>query len=1367
MLILSVNDILYSILLIFVKNLAKNISMKKHHSAVLFFLSFFVSLSLEAYNLKQITNRDNLSNNSITSLCQDHTGLLWIGTCDGLDMYNGRSVSTYKPKDNNNILSGNVVDRIIETDDGVLWIQTYYGLNKYDKKTNSLEHFDMFNKVLFIEKDSHNNLFIIQGDNSIYYYLKEENRFEKIDIPNLVFNDILNFFIYEDKIWIFIKNGHSLCFSIQTENKNLRLKKEEDYIHGRTVLYSFNEEDVVFYVDSDFHLYELDPKTRQTVFIADIRKQIQENGIVASIIKFHEDYFIGFKTNGLFVLRKTSKQEKGYSAEKIPINCGIFTLIEDKHQDIVWIGTDGQGVYSYSNNSYSIRSTLFNDFSLRMSRPVRAMYIDDEKTLWIGSKGDGILKIYDYDISKNVLDCRMENLTISNSHLKDNSVYSFAQSKRPILWIGNEEGLNYYSYADKSIKSISLLHNGLEIKYIHDIYEQDSILWLASVGMGAIKAQIVWNGNTPSLKVLNRFVRSDGDISSNYFFALYPENDKYIWFANRGGGVFKINTNTFGVEPVKFPDNIGNKTINEVFSITKDQLGDYLIGTSFGLIKYKSDKDYEVLNTTNGFPNNTIHCILRGNNDDFWLSTNRGVINYNPKDGTFKTYESSDGLNVFEFSDGAAFRDEKTGTLFFGGINGFISIKENNYQMKEYMPAINFDHLTILGRNYNIMDFLSHKKESDILTLDYGQNFFSLSFVAIDYLNGNNYTYFYKLEGLNDQWIDNGNSNTVSFTNFNPGEYTLLVKYYNRANSKESLVYSIKINILPPWYQSTLAYLIYFILALISIALIIRWIMIKNRKKQIRILRKMEQQHKEDIYESKLRFFTNIAHEFCTPLTLIYGPCNQILTHKNVDKFVSRYTQVIQQNAQRLNTLILDLIEFRRVETGYKKPKIEKIDVSEVANQVIDLFSEMAENRNVKMEKDIPDFTEWNSDKEFIITIMTNLISNALKYTTNNGNIKVRLQLIENSLNLIISNTGKGMKEEDIKKIFDRYSILDNFENQERSNLWSRNGLGLAISYSMVNLLGGNISVESLIGEWTHFSVQLPWQEANTEGVAEVQLSQIKPMKAENNIITSLPKYTFNETKPTILIIDDELEMLWFISEVFADDFNVMCADRPSEALEILKDIHPDIILCDVMMSGMDGISFTKELKSNSETAHIPLILISAKHEVDEQIEGINAGAELYITKPFNVDYLKTSVKQLITRKEALKDYFSSPLSAFELANGKLTHKEHKKLIKNIFDIINKNIRNKDLSVNFIAMKMNMSTRNLYRKMEEINDVSIADMIRDSRLYVAEDLLVKSKLTIDEIIFKSGFANRVSFFKAFSKKYSCTPKEYRDKNSLE
>ena len=557
-----------------------------------------------------------------------------------------------------------------------------------------------------------------------------------------------------------------------------------------------------------------------------------------------------------------------------------------------------------------------------------------------------------------------------------------------------------------------------------------------------------------------RYIINDGELGSNYFFTIYAENEANLLFGNKGYGVFRYNETTNGLEPVS-THKYENMTLNNILAISKDSSNNYLFGTSYGLIKYTSETSYQLFNAKNGFLNNTIHAILRSSSDNFWLSTNLGLINFDTKRNVFRSYGFGDGLKVVEFSDGAGFRDSRTGTLFFGGINGVVAIRADGRPEQLYMPPVYFDKLSIFGEQYNLGEFLTRKKETEVLNLQYDQNFFSVSFASVDYLNGNNCTYFYKLKGLSDQWVNNGSESGVSFTNMAPGEYTLLVKYYNSVFDKESDVYSLVIRIGDPWYASWWAYLIYALCLLLLAALLIRSFILRSKRKKQELLNEIEKRHQKNVFESKLRFFTNIAHEFCTPLTLIYGPCGRILSSKGLSKFVVDYVQMIQTNAERLNNLIHELIEFRRIETGNREVRVESLNVSSIVKGIAKTFVEMAKSRNITFLSKIPEQVMWNSDKGFLNTIIINLISNAFKYTPDGQSLKIEVDTSrENMLALRVANEGSTIKEKDFQYIFNRYAILDNFENQDEKN-FSRNGLGLAISYNMAKLLNGTLKVEN------------------------------------------------------------------------------------------------------------------------------------------------------------------------------------------------------------------------------------------------------------------------------------------------------------------
>lgn len=1318
-----------------------------------------------AYNLKQIADKEYMSNSSITSLCQDERGLMWIGTCDGLNIYDGQEIEEFKIRDKEDYLSGNLIDNIVYTGEDIYWIQTYYGLNRLDRRTNAITHYNEFQKLFFMNKDNNGNLFIIQDSNCIYYYHKKEGVFRKINITGIPISDIVDFFIdATNRMWVVMK-GYNHCYDIQQEPTSgdiTLLPQKTGLIYRTSLIYCFNDAESLYYIDKDYNFYAFHIPTQKNEFIANLEKEIQTRGKVSSIVHYHDSFFVGFLMDGILLLEK-QKNTSHYRIQPLPVNSGVFCLKKDRFQDIVWIGTDGQGVYLYSNPLYSIKSVVLGNYTEKIERPVRALLQDDERTFWVGTKGNGILKIYDYEVDKNLSDCRAEVLTTSNSALGSNAVYCFARSHRNLLWIGEEEGLTYYSYREKRIKRLPVRIGNEEFKYIHDIYETaDSELWLASVGMGVVRARIAGTPDNPLIVDAQRYIINDGELGSNYFFTIYAENEANLLFGNKGYGVFRFNKTTNGLEPVS-THKYENMTLNNILAISKDSSNNYLFGTSYGLIKYTSETSYQLFNAKNGFLNNTIHAILKNSPDNFWLSTNLGLINFDTKRNVFRSYGFSDGLKVVEFSDGAAFRDPDTGTLFFGGINGFVAIRADGRPEQLYMPPVYFDKLSIFGKQYNLGEFLTRKEDTEVLNLQYDQNLFSVLFASVDYLNGNNCTYFYKLKGLSDQWVNNGSESAVSFTNMAPGEYTLLVKYYNSVFDKESDVYSLVIRIGDPWYASWWAYLIYALCLLLLAGLLIRSFILRSKRKKQELLNEIEKRHQKNVFESKLRFFTNIAHEFCTPLTLIYGPCGRILSSKGLSKFVADYVQMIQTNAERLNNLIHELIEFRRIETGNREVRVESLNVSSIMKGIAKTFVEMAKSRNITFLSKIPEQVMWNSDKGFLNTIIINLISNAFKYTPEGQGIKIELDTTEeNVLILRVANEGSSIKEKDFQYIFNRYAILDNFENQDERN-FSRNGLGLAISYNMAKLLNGTLKVENTSDGWVMFTLTLPMMELTT-GMQEIKQATAEYIpKIDTQPILKLPQYEFDKMRPTLLVVDDEIEMLWFIGEIFSGDFNVVTLQDPERLDQVMNEVYPNVIICDVMMPGVGGIELTQRIKSVKETAHIPIIIVSGRHEMEQQMAALSAGAEMYITKPFSAEYLRISVCQVMERKEILKNYFSSPISSFEKSDGKLTHKESKKFLQSVLKIINDNITNKELTPRYIADRLAISPRSLYRKMEEIGEDSPTDLIKECRLHIAKDLLLTTKKTIDEIVFDSGFSNKVTFFKAFREKYDCTPKEFRMK----
>jgi signal transduction histidine kinase/ligand-binding sensor domain-containing protein/DNA-binding response OmpR family regulator len=1316
---------------------------------------------IHAYSLRQFSNKNGLSNSAILSLYQDHQGVIWIGSCDGLNIFDGTNIHVYNPVNPTKApLSGNLINDIMETEKDVLWIQTNYGLDRLDTKFQISKSFTEFKDKNYMAKSRDNDLFIVKDDGYIYYYQPEKQLFQKLEVPQIAFGHVLSTIIDKNNIlWIFTSNNDTRSYQIIKNKEEIALTPNNLFKHSEQLLWAFAEEDLVYFIDKTYSLYEYDFGNQQQYFIANLKAEVETRGEVSSIIKQQNDYYIGFKSSGLIVLKYMSDQKIKYQMQDTEIHSGIFCLMKDKYQDIVWIGTDGQGVYMYFNDAFSITNTLLDTPVYQINNPVRTVYYDEEQTLWIGTKGGGILRIRNYSPETNAA-VSFDRISISNSTLTDNTVYCFAPGSANRLWIGTENGLNYYSYQNKQLKAFTVIADGKKVKYVHSINElNDTTLWVSTVGEGIVKVILDKAGSSPSVKSATRIVLDDGRMASNYFFTSFQENDSILWFGNRGYGAYRLNVETEQLTPYRFDNVVNSQTANDIFAIYKNEKG-YWLGTSSGLLHFNEDYSH-YHDRADLFSNNTVHGILEDQQNNLWISTNQGLVRFNPKTNTGQTYDRENGLEVTEFSDGAFYKDSRTETLFFGGTNGFVTVKPNAYIMADYMPQINLKGLSIFGKEYNIHDFLHDKKGKKILQLDYSRNFFCIDFMAIDYINGNNYSYSYKLDEVSSQWIESGTSASAIFSNLAPGQYTLLVKYKNNMNGKECEPQKLLIQITPPWYLSNWAYILYFILIALFCILAVYRIVHQYRRKQHRMIEKLNREKKEEVYESKLRFFTNITHEFCTPLTLIYGPCEKILAYPQSDSYIRKYGKMIQQNTEKLNGLILELLEFRRLETGHKVLSIQRLSVSDKLRNIAESFCELAENKNLNYRLDIEPDIEWNTDISCFSKIVNNLISNAFKYTPEEGNITIGLKVENQLLTLNISNSGKGIAKENLAKIFDRYKILDSFEMNGKN---SRNGLGLAICKNMVTLLNGEINVSSIQNEITTFTVTLPElsptaQEAETpqKVYATGPLNtNTEPMELEQTTIN------FDTSKHTVMIIDDDPSMLWFVSEIFVDKYNVLSFNNAAEALASLELKQPDLIISDVMMPEIDGLSFAQKIKQNKLWSHIPLILLSALHHEDDQVKGIEAGAEVYVTKPFNVKYLEKVVYRLIKRESDLKEYYSSIFSSFKVENGNCIHKEDQEFLDKVIETIEKNITNPDLSVELLSSDLGYSTRQFYRKLKPITDKSPADIIKEYRLTMAERLLLTKNYTIEEIMDKTGFNNRGTFYKLFSQRFGMPPRQYRE-----
>lgn len=1328
--------------------------MKQKYS--LFLLALLLCAAASASNLRQISSREGISNNAILSLAQDRHGFIWVGSCDGLNMWDGERMRLFPDDWNGDAsLSGNLIEEIAVTADSLFWIRTNYGLDLFDPGSKRVEPHSNFEGMYKIVTRRSNEAIVVTQENKYSYYDRAQHLFRpaKAPLPGMDYADILTMQIDPaGTLWLYTRKGiFHLPVEFPTDGSEVRFGSPTRLATAANPSYAFVDGDRICFIDERHTFYEFDTDSRQLVYRKDMREEIARMGSVSSIVGDGSDYLVSFYTNGVIRLRATPEQRVKYVAEHINVSCGVFSLLRDARQDIVWIGTDGQGLYQHTRNAFAFRSITFNELPFNLSKPVRALYVDQNQTLWAGTKGEGILRIEDFYSHKTFDMRRATHLTTGNSQLLDNSVYAFAASSRNLLWIGTDgQGLNYYSYREGRVRT---LNTPEPLKYIHAMYESSpDTLWVATVGCGVFLVTLGGTSDQPTIRTVEPIYFNDELQIKTFFFSLYPENSSVIWFGNRGGGAVRYNTDTGLNQVVRF-DHEHSAIANDIFAIHRSNDGDMWFGTSGGLIRYSNDTSTLVSGIAS-----TVHTILEDRRGNLWLGTNRGLVQYSPRTGYVVSYGYSYGQNIIEYSDGACFADPRTNVLLFGGINGLTTVDATGFEERPYNPPILFRDVRINSGIRDIGDMLSPE---GVLTLRHGQHIPGINVSALDYINGSNYTYYSRISGLNNQW--SATPPQLSFGDLPAGSYRLDVRYRNNITGTTSPVFSLPIYISPPWYATVTAIFIYALLALAVIGISIRLYLMRYRRRRDEKLQRLETQRKEEVYESKLHFFSDITQELSMPLTMISAPCQQIIAHSGSDPYVLRQAQTIRQNVSKLHDLTYLLHEFRGSRTAQEggSGNIELIPVAEIAYSMLGTFSEYSQQNNIHSNVDIEQNLAWPTDRDSFSTIINTLLSNAFKHTPYNGTVNLTMRNDEGRLLLSVSNDSAGINLEDIEAIFDHYRVLDYFEHKSGRGLSFQGDMRLAICHSIIVRMGGEIAVESSPNAQTTFTVRLPRLKV-TDETAQPN-GNIVPIATDYGLLPTTPRseFTFDPGRRTMFIVNDNSEVMNFVAELFAADYNIMMAAGMSGITELLKQTHPDIVICDALSEQSDNLSVIRFIKDGKLTSHIPVILLSTARQIDERIKGVESGADICLTLPFNVEYLKAVAGQLLKRNRSLKDYYKSSISAFELSDGRMLHQDDKEFIDRMLVIINDNITSPEISTKFIADELGVSVRNLYRRLAGIFNQTPTNIIKEYRLAKAEQLLSSTKLSIDEIIYKAGFANRGTFFKCFATKYGCTPKAYR------
>ena len=1243
--------------------------------------------------------------------------------------------------------------------------------NKYGniiKKRKVTESYPGYMESDLVATDSSGITLAICKENRISCYTPFSDGFRDLPREGIGPQTVRTLFAGTDGyFYLLLTSGILKKLTPDFSNTTFNLLSEERQFHNKPILSAFHENNHIFIVDTDNKLYRQQVDGSGKEFLFDLSGMTNKYGNIIKICTFQSNVYIVFRNGNILDLSQPENT--------IDTGIGIFCLMNDKRQEILWVGTDGQGIRMFYDKPDLFGSILLKDLPINIQNPIRSLYTDNDRSLWFGTKGDGIVRIQAYDTYPNkkaIPQSAITHFTTADG-LSSNRVYSFQRSEfHPCIWIGTEgPGLCYYSYKENRMKTIPQQEDTPPIRYIHSICEvNDSTLWLATTGNGLLKVTLRMDKVTPTISKIQTFPLKNGENTCKEIQSMIYDNDSTLFLGSRGGyGVISFNIFNQKYEFLQ-TNNLRNPAIGDVLSVCQTEDSTFYAGASSGLtrIKFKRGKIHlRQFDKSNGIANDMIHGIHEGNDSCIWLSTNKGLTKYNPRNNFFHNYHQP-YFSVTEFSDDAYWKCPYSERLFFGGINGLVWVNKQTEPEHTYQPELSFFELQM---DKQILPLYKNISQNGV-TVPADVQSLTIAFVAPDYINGENYEYSYQLVNYNSSWEKLQKTNKVTFMNLPYGEYLLKVRYRNDVIDSSAKEYTLPIKVLPPIYLSSLAIFTYLFIGTVLIIIAIYRIHYQILKKQKQIADKIKEEQKEKLYESKLNFFTHITHELCTPLTLINGVENYIQAYAatSKDKTLEKYTSVLRENVEELNGLIQEILDFRKAEdAGFSHTHIRRVSVSSLLRTQFEWFYPLSEQHQIQFKIDAPKELYWNTDSVYFKKILANLISNAFKYTEDGGTVRISLHEEENFLVLKVYNTGKGIEEADMQNIFDRYRILGTMDNDDNRQNTARNGLGLFICHSLVQSLGGKIDIESEVGQYAEFTVTLPFgivEESSDDTIDEdIPVSLPSPNTDIQKPQISHTAQKETEDKPMILVIDDHKDIVWLITETLSSEYQVQEAYNAEEALEFLKQYTPSLIITDIMMPNIDGLELISLIKENRYTRHIPLIIVSAKISDQEQAAGLNIGADAYLTKPFSPTVLLSVVNRLMTNQRELKEYFYSPESAYQYTEGQLLHQEDKEFLDAVTAIIKENVSKEGLGPELVADALNINTRILYRRFKKISTMTPSDFIKDYRLNYAAQLLVNTNMSVQEIIYNVGISNKSYFYREFARKYNMTPKEYRTKEA--
>ena len=1363
-------------------------------SLVLFFSNPFHSRA-QRHDLyfEHVNYDESFSQSMISSIHQTKKGFIWIGTANGLINYDGYNFSRYILNiDDKKSISNNHINTFLEDNEKNLWVGTNNGLNLFNEKGNNFIRIDILpikggrNYISSITQDANNRIWIgtfggVKLLDKKNYLLKEIS-----NDPNSPFKKsrVLSLF-YDAKYGILVGTAKGLyCFDPKNGTQKILpkiLSNNASFLKAKIwKIIKEKNGDLWFATETNGVFKYSITKNSLTNYLHDFNNRNSLSSNWVNDIIAIDNNTIWFATkNGLCVFKKDKNQFikykhnplTSYSLSDDDVKC----FLKDRHSDI-WIGTTGGGVNFFQKanaNFITITETIKPNFGLNNGL-VNAIAKEADGSLWVGTNGGGL----------NYLDFKNNR---SYSYLIDsfdfektvNIITSIVHQNEENLYCGTFNGLFKFNKNSKNFTNIPLSQKDSKNgeRPITCLVMDNGELWVGTNGSGL--KRVMQNGTVESYS-------ADGtanSISDNFITDISSRNNG-LWIATQYGLNFFDKKSKKVTKTYRTGGNytLSNNSLTVVFTDSKKR---FWIGTESGgmnLFDEKSGRFYEI-NKSMGFTNETIKSISEDSNGDIWVSDNDLLYRlrtknfkpvFNISDFEITSYSAKDGLKVKQFSNNCSLK-LNSNELVFGSSRGVIIFNPSKIIKTQTKSEIVFTKLIVNneeikpGNKKITLD--NYITETSEITLSYGQGYIGLEFSALNFVNPQNNKYAYKLESSfnKDDWHDIGAQHLVNLTNLSSGTYYLKIKTSNEDGVWNSAIKTLKIIMLPPWWKTWWAYLLYSCLVIATVIYLNRFIRNREKLKQALYLEHLEKERQEELYKMKLDFFTNISHEIRTPLTLICGPVEDLLTSAEKNSNLENKLKIIKNNSDRLLKLVNELMDFRKAEKGSMKIYCEEQDIVPFCFDIYESFRGFAVEKKIDYKFVLNINTSMvYFDKNQMEKVIYNLLSNAFKFTSKNGKITLAVEqkgTDAETIEIKIKDNGIGIPENRKKKIFKNFFQLD---DRGSKNLGS--GIGLALSKSIVELHHGAIKVqtEADTNFTTIFTITLKKGKAHFKKSQIVEntitstnlASPISDIKTEiiPQEIESFDEMNGN-SKNTILIIDDNEEVLSFVFGILQEEYRVLKFTNGQDALDYMEKEIPDLIISDVMMPEMDGFELCTILKTSLNTNHIPVILLTAKSSSANRIEGLSTGADSYISKPFSIEELKLKIINLLSAKEIMRQKYSEGfIENLEVEN---TNTPEGIFVKKLTEIIELNIDNSNFDVNDLVKEIGMSRTVLYKKVQTLTNQSVAGFIKNMRLKKAASLLLNSNYPVSEITYMVGFNDRKHFSREFKKLYQLSPTIYK------